>query len=64
MIFGSGVAIFFGFPLMALLSLPPIGLKEGNPMMYLYTFLGLLVYAFFLFGYWYLLSRRRRKKAS
>jgi hypothetical protein len=49
---------------MALLSLPPIGLKEGNPMMYLYTFLGLLVYAFFLFGYWYLLSRRRRKKAS
>ncbi len=63
LIFGSGVAIFFGFPLLALLSLPPIGLQEGNPMMYLYTFLGLVVYAFFLFGYWYLLSRRRRKKA-
>jgi len=63
LIFGSGVAIFFGFPLLALLSLPPIGLKEGNPMMYLYTFLGLVVYAFFLFGYWYLLARRRRKKA-
>lgn len=62
LIFGSGVAIFFGFPLLALLSLPPIGLQEGNPMMYLYTFLGLVVYAFFLFGYWYFLSRRRRKK--
>lgn len=63
LIFGSGVAIFFGFPLLTLLSLPPIGLQEGNPMMYLYTFLGLVVYAFFLFGYWYFLSRRRRKKA-
>ncbi len=62
MIFGSGFAILFGFPLMALLSLPPIGLREGNTMMYLYTFLGLVVYAFFLFGYWYLLAKRRRKK--
>ena len=63
MIFGSGVAIFFGFPLMALLSLPPIGLKEGNSMMYLYTFVGLVVYAALVFTYWYFLARKRRKKA-
>lgn len=61
MIFGSGVAIFFGFPLMALLSLPPIGMKEGNTTMYLYTFLGLIVYAIFIFVYWYFLAKKRRK---
>lgn len=64
MIFGSGVAMFFGFPLMALLSLPPIGLKEGNTEMYLYTFIGLVVYAILLFAYWYFLSKRRAKKES
>ncbi|HOO31519.1 MAG TPA: hypothetical protein PK466_08225 [Thermotogota bacterium] len=62
MIFGSGVAIFFGFPLMALLSLPPIGLKTGNTMMYLYTFLGLIAYAVFLYVYWYFLAKRKNKK--
>lgn len=64
LIFGSGVALFFGFPLIALLSLPPIGLKEGNTMMYLYTFVGFIIYAVFLFVYWYFLSKRAKKKSA
>ncbi|HPE69574.1 MAG TPA: hypothetical protein P5560_05470 [Thermotogota bacterium] len=61
LIFGSGVAIFFGLPLIALLNLPAMALSTGNTSYYLYTMGGLLVYAFFLYLFWF---RRAGKHAK
>lgn len=44
LVMGSATAMFFGFPLMILLSLPIIGYTTNQPIMYLYTIFGFLVY--------------------
>lgn len=49
LVLGSGAGLFVGFPLMLLLNVPVVGFVTHQPVMYLYTMLGLL-------GYFLLLS--------
>lgn len=44
LVLGSGVGLFLGFPLMILLNVPIFGYISGQPIMYLYTMLGLVAY--------------------
>lgn len=44
LVLGSGVGLFLGFPLMILLNVPIFGYVSGQPVMYLYTLLGLVAY--------------------
>src|SRR5699024_10899176 len=41
LVMGSGTAIMFGFPLLLLLNVPVVGFVQNQPIMYVYTFLGL-----------------------
>ncbi len=60
LVFGSGTALLFGFPLMLLLNVPTLGFKNGNPVMYLYTMIGLVVYFIFLLVLMGIFRRRRQ----
>jgi ESS family glutamate:Na+ symporter len=44
LVLGSGVGLFLGFPLMILLNVPIFRYLSGQPIMYLYTLLGLITY--------------------
>ncbi|QKY70786.1 hypothetical protein [Lentibacillus sp. CBA3610] len=44
LVLGSTTAMTFGFPLLLLLNVPIVGYVQNEPIMYVYTFLGLLVY--------------------
>lgn len=44
LVLGSGAGLFVGLPLMLLLNVPIVGYVQNNPIMYLYTMLGLLLY--------------------
>lgn len=41
---GSAAAMMFGFPLLLLLNVPVVGYVQNDPIMYVYTFFGLLIY--------------------
>lgn len=43
-VLGSGLALFFGVPLMLVLSIPAVGYVTNRPILYLYTFLALFAY--------------------
>jgi len=58
LVFGSAVGLATGFPLLLILNIPIIGYKQNQPIMYLYTFLALVVYLFILL---LLLFRRSNK---
>ncbi len=49
LVMGSAVAIFFGFPLMVLLSIPVIGYTTGQPVYYYYSLLAFVVYLSILY---------------
>ncbi|RPF51063.1 S-layer homology domain-containing protein [Aquisalibacillus elongatus] len=54
LVMGSGTALLFGFPLLLLLNVPVVGFVQNDPVMYLYTFLGLALYLAVLIGaLWY-----------
>ena len=59
LVFGSGVAIFIGIPMLLVLSLPPFVLSTGNQAYYWYAFL--LMVGFFL-GMFLLWFRPRFKR--
>ncbi len=44
LVLGSGAGLFVGFPLMLLLNIPVVGFVSHQPIMYLYTMLGLAAY--------------------
>ncbi|TFB14629.1 S-layer homology domain-containing protein [Filobacillus milosensis] len=44
LVMGSGTALMFGFPLLLLLNVPVVGYVQGTPMLYIYSFLGLVAY--------------------
>ncbi len=44
LVFGSGLALFIGFPLLLVINLPVEGFKTNNPLFYLLTFGILLIY--------------------
>lgn len=44
LVLGSGAGLFVGLPLMLLLNVPIVGYVSNNPIMYLYTMLGLVLY--------------------
>ncbi|HHU18657.1 MAG TPA: S-layer homology domain-containing protein [Bacilli bacterium] len=44
LVMGSATAITFGFPLLLLLNVPIVGYLENQPIMYVYTLIGLVVY--------------------
>ncbi|SDQ06492.1 sodium:glutamate symporter [Virgibacillus salinus] len=50
MVMGSATAIMFGFPLLLLLNVPIVGYVQNQPIMYVYTLIGLLVYFLALVG--------------
>jgi ESS family glutamate:Na+ symporter len=61
LVMGSGTAIMFGFPLLFLLNVPVVGFIENQPVYYLYTFIGLVVYFVGLVAI--LLFRSRKRKS-
>jgi len=62
LIFGSGVAILFGFPMILVLNIPAIGMKSGNTDLFLYSFLALIAYGVFLYLFWFRLWKKNRDK--
>ena len=44
LVLGSGVGLFFGFPLMMILNIPIFGYLTNQPIMYFYTLLALIGY--------------------
>jgi glutamate:Na+ symporter, ESS family len=48
LVLGSGAGLFVGFPLMLLLNIPVVGFVSHQPIMYLYTMIGLVAYFIFL----------------
>ncbi len=61
LVLGSGAGLFVGFPLMLLLNVPIVGYVSGQPILYLYTMLGLLAYFIILSVLMYV---RRPKKGG
>lgn len=57
-VLGSGVALFFGFPLMIMLNIPIFGYVTNQPLMYLVTMLAFLAY----FGILYIILYKNRTK--
>jgi len=49
LVMGSAVAIFFGFPLMVILSIPVIGYTTGRPSFYLLTLLLFIIYLMIIY---------------
>lgn len=64
LVIGSAVALFFGFPLMIVLSLPITGYKTGQPIFYLYTLLLFIAYLLFLFFLLYIKNRNTNKQTE
>ncbi len=48
LVFGSGVGLFLGLPMMIVLNIPIVGYVTGRPVLYVYTLLALFVYLIFL----------------
>jgi ESS family glutamate:Na+ symporter len=61
LVMGSATAIMVGFPLLFLLNVPVVGFIENQPVYYLYTFIGLVVYFGGLVGILLFRSRKRKK---
>jgi ESS family glutamate:Na+ symporter len=65
MVFGSGLALFLGIPMLVLLNIPILGYREGKPIYYLYFLLGLAAYILALYFFWFRKARiRKREKAN
>ncbi|SEN44079.1 glutamate:Na+ symporter, ESS family [Mesobacillus persicus] len=61
LVMGSASAILFGFVLLLILNIPVVGYIQNQPVMYIYTFLILLVYFLLLL---FLLLYRTRKSTD
>ncbi|MFD2043524.1 S-layer homology domain-containing protein [Ornithinibacillus salinisoli] len=59
LVMGGATAMMFGFPLLLLLNVPVVGYIENQPVMYVYTLLGLCCYFVILVGL--LLYRTKNK---
>jgi ESS family glutamate:Na+ symporter len=62
LVLGSGTGLFFGFPLMIVLSIPIIGVSTGQPIMFLYTFIAFIAYLAILLTLLFMNVRRQRRK--
>lgn len=62
LVLGSGTGLFFGFPLMIVLTIPIIGVSTGNPMMFVYTFIAFFAYLAILMAILFVNLRRQRRK--
>jgi len=62
LVLGSGTGLFFGFPLMIVLSIPIIGVSTGQPIMFLYTFIAFIAYLAILLTILFMNVRRQRRK--
>lgn len=63
LVYASGFALVFGFPLLVLIN-APMGFFDNSLIGYAYTLLGLIVYALLLSAGWYFLYQRDRKSNS
>lgn len=61
LVFGSGVAIFVGIPMLLVLSLPPFVLSTGNQAYYWYAFSLMVAFFVGMFIFWF---RPRFKKST
>lgn len=64
MVFGSGTAVGFGFPLMMLLALPVIGYSQQKPVLYLWTMIAMIVMWALLLWLLAVNVRRRDRKIA
>ncbi len=64
LVFGSGVGLFFGFPLMVILALPVLGVTEGKPMLFLYSLLAFAAYLVVLYVLLFVSVRKTKKKGK
>ena len=53
MVFGSGLALFVGIPMLVLLNIPILGYRTDQPIYYLYFILGLIGYIGALYFLWF-----------
>jgi ESS family glutamate:Na+ symporter len=63
LVLGSGTGLFFGFPLMIVLTIPIIGVSTGRPIMFLYTFIAFFAYLAILLTILFFNLRRQRKES-
>jgi len=61
LVLGSAVGIFFGFPLMVILSIPVIGYTTNRPILYIYSLIAFFIYLFFLYGVIYYNKKKEYK---
>jgi len=61
LVLGSGTGLFFGFPLMIVLTIPILGISTGQPIMFLYTFIAFIAYLAVLLTILFINVRRQRR---
>jgi glutamate:Na+ symporter, ESS family len=58
LLMGSAVGIFFGLPLMIILSIPVVGFTTGQPILYFYSLLAFFIYLLLLYLVIYINNKR------
>ncbi|TGG88960.1 hypothetical protein [Geotoga petraea] len=61
LIYGSGMSLFLGAPLLAILTFPALALKSGDSMLNVYALFSLFGYGIFLWVLWLVNNRKRNK---
>ncbi len=64
MVFGSGLALFLGIPMLILLNIPILGYKTDQPIYYLYFILGLVAYIGAMYFFWFRKAKVRGKQKT
>jgi ESS family glutamate:Na+ symporter len=62
MVFGSGLALFLGIPMLILLNIPILGYRMEQPIYYLYFILGLAAYIGAMYFFWFRKAKIRGKE--
>jgi ESS family glutamate:Na+ symporter len=61
LIYGSGMSLLLGAPLLAILTFPALALKSGNSMLNVYALFSLFGYGILLWILWLVNNRKRNK---
>lgn len=61
LVLGSGVGLFFGVPLLLIITVPVLGVTQNNPMFFLYGMLAFIGYLLLLYGLLYVSLRKKEK---
>ena len=63
MVLGAGVAILVGAPMMVIISIPIEGYKTGNPTLYIWAIVALIVYLLVMYFAWFIHVSKKVRQA-